>query len=77
MAQESALYCRDCHRYDAENATCKDGKVNPPSWETAVTVSQVLGLRSICTFNDFRERLVHCRKNVTVPPENRSPEKRS
>jgi hypothetical protein len=36
--------------------------VNPPTWETAVTVSQVLGLRSICAFNDYRERLVNARK---------------
>jgi hypothetical protein len=32
----------------------------------AVSVSQVLGLRSICTFNDFRERLVSCHKGPLV-----------
>ncbi|AIE83555.1 hypothetical protein OP10G_0187 [Fimbriimonas ginsengisoli Gsoil 348] len=36
--------------------------MNPASWETAVTVAQVLGLRSICTFNDYRERLVASRR---------------
>jgi hypothetical protein len=60
------VYCRDCHRYDPENRKCLDGKVNPPSWETAVNVSQVLGLRSICAFNDHRERLINCRKGHVV-----------
>jgi hypothetical protein len=55
------VYCRDCARYDFESEKCLDGKVNPPSWELAVTVSQVLGLRSICAFNDHRERLVRAR----------------
>ncbi|HSI72793.1 MAG TPA: hypothetical protein VK934_06410 [Fimbriimonas sp.] len=56
------MYCRDCARFDLEAEKCLDGKVNPPSWESAVTVSQVLGLRSICVFNDHRERLVRARK---------------
>jgi hypothetical protein len=38
-----------------------DRKVNPDTWERAVEVAQVLGLRSICVFNDHRERLVHSR----------------
>ena len=58
------MYCRDCARFDSEANKCRDGKVNPPSWEAAVTVSQVLGLRSICMFNDHRERLVRCRKPI-------------
>ena len=55
------MYCRDCARYDLEAKRCKDEKVNPQDWETAVTVAQVLGLRSICVFNDYRERLVRAR----------------
>ena len=55
------MYCRDCARYDLENKRCRDSKVNPQDWETAVTVAQVLGLRSICVFNDHRERLVRAR----------------
>lgn len=67
------MHCRDCARYDSESKRCKDSKVNPPNWETAVSVSQVLGLRSICVFNDYRERLVRCRKvdePVADVPEN-------
>lgn len=60
------MHCRDCHIWDAEASKCRDGKVNPQSWDMAVTVSQVLGLRAICTFNDFRERLVSCHKGPKV-----------
>lgn len=58
------MYCQDCARYDAEAKKCLDGKVNPQSWEIAVTVSQVVGLRSICVFNDYRERLLRSREPV-------------
>jgi len=56
------VYCRDCPRYDAESERCRDGKVNPHRWEVAVSVAQTYGLRSICAFNDFRERLVRSRE---------------
>jgi len=56
------VYCRDCPRYDLERERCRDEKVNPPTWELAVTVSQVMGLRAICTFNDHRERLIRSRR---------------
>ena len=59
--------CRDCARWDQENRKCRDGKVNPRKWELAVETAQVLGLRSICVFNDYRERLVKSR----TPPEER------
>lgn len=59
------MHCRDCARYDSEAERCRDSKVNPESWEIAVTVSQVMGLRSICVFNDYRERLIASR---TLPP---------
>lgn len=58
------MYCRDCPRYDLDARKCKDAKVNPQRWETAVEVANVLGLRSICVFNDHRERLVQARTNA-------------
>ena len=58
------VYCQDCARYDSDAGKCMDGKVNPQEWETAVTVSQVLGLRSICSFNDHREKLLRAREPV-------------
>lgn len=56
------MNCRDCARWDKETAKCRDGKVNPPKWELAVTVYEVMGLRAICMFNDHRERLVRATK---------------
>ena len=55
------MRCRDCARYDLEDRRCKDAKVNPPTWEDAVEVANVIGIRSICSFNDFRERLIAAR----------------
>lgn len=55
------MECRDCARYDKDTAKCRDGKLNPQHWKQAVEVSQVFGLRSICVFNDYRERLVGAR----------------
>lgn len=55
------MYCRDCVRYDGENAKCLDGKINPPRYEQAVSAAQLMGVRAICTFNDHRERLVAVR----------------
>lgn len=61
------MYCRDCNRVDAESGRCRDGKVNPQSWEETVNVSNVLGVRSICIFNDFRERMVASRMTNQLP----------
>lgn len=58
------MYCRDCSRYDRAASKCLDGKVNPQKWTQAVEVAQVLGLRSICVFNDHRERLVRSRSPI-------------
>lgn len=68
------MYCRDCARFDTETDRCKDAKVNPADWDTAVNVSNVMGLRSICSFNDFRERLIRARmaKPLPGPPPRRS-----
>ncbi|MBS1717257.1 MAG: hypothetical protein JSS72_05960 [Armatimonadetes bacterium] len=38
-----------------------DGKVNPDRWDQAVQVAQIFGVRAVCPFNDFRERLVASR----------------
>lgn len=55
------MHCQDCPRYDDTTSACRDGKLNPLRWELAVDVANVYGLRSICVFNDHRERLVKCR----------------
>jgi hypothetical protein len=53
--------CRDCARLETETGKCRDAKLNPEHWEQAVAVSQVFGLRAICVFNDYRERLIQAR----------------
>ena len=53
--------CRDCARYDEANDACLDRKVNPKRWEEAVAVSQLMGIRAVCVFSDYRERLVASR----------------
>jgi hypothetical protein len=61
------MRCRDCHRFDQETETCRDSKLNPARWEEAVEVGQIYGIRSICTFNDYRERLIAARANPVSP----------
>lgn len=61
------MYCRDCPRFDLESNRCKDSKVNPLEYETAVNVAKVMGLRAICVFNDHRERLIEARSQKTKP----------
>ena len=58
------MECKDCHRFDPEEKRCRDGKINPHNWETAVSVSQILGIRTICMFNDYRERLIESRSPI-------------
>lgn len=56
------MECRDCARFDPDAKRCLDRKVNPQTWELAVCVAQQVGLRSICVFNDHRERLISARE---------------
>ena len=65
------MECRDCARWDAEERKCLDGKVNPHNWEAAVSVAQIFGVRAVCMFNDYRERLVQCRKPIDEKTEPR------
>lgn len=57
--------CKDCARYDDATETCRDRKVNPRRWEDAVTVAQMYGIRSVCAFSDYRERLVASRRPLS------------
>jgi hypothetical protein len=53
--------CKDCPRFDNDSGRCRDGKMNPLRKETAIQVVQIHGIRAICTFNAFREELIHNR----------------
>ena len=63
------MHCSDCPRFNEEKRTCRDGKINPEAWAMAVEASNVFGVRSICIFNDHRERLVESRLNVNSSPD--------
>ncbi|MFZ4506832.1 MAG: hypothetical protein ACOYON_03945, partial [Fimbriimonas sp.] len=63
------VYCRDCARYDEAGNKCRDRKLNPQSWDNAVSVSQMFGIRSICAFNDHRERLVASQRPIAPKPK--------
>lgn len=62
------MECRDCVRYCTESRKCLDRKMNPPRFSDAVEVANVFGIRSICLFNDHRERLIRNRA-ISVKPD--------
>lgn len=67
------MKCRDCPRFcqgDEDGpGRCLDGKLNPQTYSMAVEVSETMGLRAICIFNDHRERLV-AQRGLSRPPGN-------
>ncbi|MFN3728715.1 MAG: hypothetical protein ACK4XJ_03260 [Fimbriimonadaceae bacterium] len=70
------MRCDDCPRYDLERDRCRDGKVNPPDYEQAVNVANVIGIRSICVFNDHRERLLLTRRLPVEQMQRRATERK-
>jgi len=63
------MQCRDCARYNEETHECRDKKVNPQSMAEAADVANCYGVRSICMFNDYRERLIAGRKRCLSPSQ--------
>ncbi len=61
------MHCRDCVRYNEETNECRDKKVNPQTMAEANDVANIYGARSICMFNDHRERLIEARKRCLSP----------
>lgn len=61
------MHCRDCSRFDIAARKCRDGKVNPQTWGESIEVANHLGVRCICVFNDYREKLVSTRVVQFVP----------
>jgi hypothetical protein len=62
--------CRDCPRFNAEAEKCRDNKLNPRTWDQAVSVMHVYGIRWVCVFNDHRARLALTRE--PLPQRKRS-----
>lgn len=70
------MRCDDCPRFQAEEQVCRDGKVNPHSLDAAREVAKYMGLRAICTLNDFREALVNIRSGAPPQHGSNTPTKR-
>jgi hypothetical protein len=69
LGKEAKMQCRDCARFDGESGHCRDKKLNPDTWEEAVNVSRVYGIRAVCMFNDHRERLIGSTARTIRPTE--------
>lgn len=57
------MHCKDCARFDEENGKCKDDKVNPRDYSSALQIATMFGVRAICVFNHHRESLVEVRQS--------------
>ena len=57
-AQPRRILCPRCRFYDRERRRCTVGKVNPRTKLDSYETAQVLGVRALCTFNLYRDRLL-------------------
>jgi hypothetical protein len=51
------MACWNCPRYSRPDLKCLDGKTNPRKKTDTVVVVEMLGLRSICHYNPYRDTL--------------------
>ncbi|HLI47922.1 MAG TPA: hypothetical protein VKV18_04430 [Chthonomonas sp.] len=49
--------CWRCRRYDRIRRLCRDGKANPRRKIDAFALVELLGVRSLCIYNPYRETL--------------------
>lgn len=52
------IICTRCHLYDRGRRRCALGKVNPRTRLDTYETAQVLGVRALCPFNPYRDRMV-------------------
>lgn len=55
---ERRMSCWNCPRYSRTSLSCADGKTNPKTKADSVMVAEMLGIRALCHYNPFRDRLV-------------------
>src|SRR5580658_5373645 len=55
--RQGLMTCWNCPRYDRSMFHCRDGKTNPRKKTDAVMVAELLGLRSLCHYNLYRDAL--------------------
>ena len=51
------MSCWNCPRYSRTDRRCREGKANPKRKSDAITVAEILGVRTLCHYNPFREPL--------------------
>jgi hypothetical protein len=49
------MACWNCPRYDRAEFRCKDGKANPRKKTDSILVAEVLGIRTLCHYNLYRD----------------------
>lgn len=61
------MRCEDCPRFDEEAGVCRDRKLNPDSFGSAVEVIQIFGPCAICVLNDYREQMLDIWEGKKLP----------
>jgi hypothetical protein len=59
QAQPKRILCPRCPLYDRGKRRCTIGKVNPRTKLDTYETAFLLGVRALCPFNPYRERLLH------------------
>lgn len=57
-ANTKRILCLRCRLYDSVRRRCTIGKVNPPTRLDTYEAAQVLGVRALCPFNLYRDRMI-------------------
>lgn len=57
-ASTKRILCSRCRLYDSVRRCCTISKVNPRTRLDTYETAQVLGVRAVCPFNPYRERMV-------------------
>jgi hypothetical protein len=59
QAQPTRILCPRCPLYNRAKRRCTIGKVNPRTKVDTYETARLLGVRALCPFNPYRERLLH------------------
>ena len=52
------MSCWNCARYSRTDRRCREGKANPKRKSDSIKVAELLGVRTLCHYNPYREHLV-------------------
>ncbi len=51
------MACWNCPRYNRAEFHCRDGKANPRKKTDSILVAEVLGIRTLCHYNLYRDAI--------------------